>query len=155
MALPPSAGLASADDRLGWREDVDHHVATAWFGQILELVRGTPGFTPPVAARALGYAGVALHQAMGEQGRGRHGIDDALAANAALATAARGLFSRAPSALQESMTALEHQLGGRERHVPAGIAQRSRERGVAAATRVLTEARGRQRTRRRDAELPL
>ena len=44
--------------------DYDHSVATAWFDQILELIRQTPGFSPPVAARALGYAGVTLYEAV-------------------------------------------------------------------------------------------
>lgn len=44
--------------------DFDHSVATAWFDQILELIRETPGFSPPVAARALGYAGVTLYEAV-------------------------------------------------------------------------------------------
>jgi hypothetical protein len=39
-------------------------VAAAWFDLILELIRQTPGFSPPVASRALGYAGVTLYEAV-------------------------------------------------------------------------------------------
>jgi hypothetical protein len=39
-------------------------IATAWFELLLDLVETTPGFTPPVAARALGYAGVTLYEAL-------------------------------------------------------------------------------------------
>jgi hypothetical protein len=39
-----------------------HDVATAWMDMQLKLIKTTPGFTPPVAARALGYSGVALYE---------------------------------------------------------------------------------------------
>ncbi len=39
-------------------------VATAWFDMQLELAKTTPGFSPPVAARAFGYSGVALYEAV-------------------------------------------------------------------------------------------
>src|SRR5947208_12426927 len=42
----------------------DAEVPTAWFDLALGLVRTTPGFSPPVAARAFGYAGVAFHEAV-------------------------------------------------------------------------------------------
>jgi hypothetical protein len=37
-------------------------VATEWFDLYLQLAKTTPGFTPPVASRAFGYAGVALYE---------------------------------------------------------------------------------------------
>jgi hypothetical protein len=40
-------------------EDYPAGVATAWFTLQLQLIKETPGFTPPVASRALGYSGVA------------------------------------------------------------------------------------------------
>jgi len=42
----------------------DALVATAWFDLYLHLIQTTEGFTPPVAARALGYAGIALYEAI-------------------------------------------------------------------------------------------
>jgi hypothetical protein len=39
-------------------------VATTWFDFQLYLIQTTPGFTPPVAARALGYSGVTLYEAV-------------------------------------------------------------------------------------------
>ena len=39
-------------------------VATKWFEQFRALTRVCPGFTPPVAARAFGYAGVALYESV-------------------------------------------------------------------------------------------
>ena len=43
---------------------VDAAVATAWSDLLLELVRSSPGFTPPVASRAMGYLGVTLWEAV-------------------------------------------------------------------------------------------
>jgi hypothetical protein len=39
-----------------------HDVATAWMDLELKLVKTTPGFSPPVAARALGYTGLTLYE---------------------------------------------------------------------------------------------
>jgi hypothetical protein len=39
-------------------------VATAWFELLSTLVQETPGFSPPVAARAFAYAGVTLYEAV-------------------------------------------------------------------------------------------
>ena len=40
---------------------LSHEVATEWYQLILRLTKETPGFTPPVAARAFGYCGIALY----------------------------------------------------------------------------------------------
>ncbi len=54
VSMPAMAG--------GWRpEDFDAEVATAWFDLALTLTRATPGFSPPVASRAFGYAGLTLY----------------------------------------------------------------------------------------------
>ena len=42
----------------------DATVATAWFELSLDLVKETPGFSPPVASRAFGYLGVTLYEAL-------------------------------------------------------------------------------------------
>ncbi len=39
-------------------------VAAAWFDLALSLIQSTPGFSPPVASRALGYIGVTLYEAL-------------------------------------------------------------------------------------------
>jgi hypothetical protein len=39
-------------------------VPLRWFDLALELVRTTPGFSPPVASRVFGYAGVPLYEAL-------------------------------------------------------------------------------------------
>src|SRR6266542_4218695 len=42
----------------------DAGVATAWFDELLSLIRQTPGYSPPVASRAIAYSGVALYEAV-------------------------------------------------------------------------------------------
>ena len=44
--------------------DYSAAVATEWYTLILQLVQQTPGFSPPVAARALGYLGLTLYEAV-------------------------------------------------------------------------------------------
>lgn len=39
-------------------------VAEAWFDLYMMLIEETPGYSPPVASRALGYAGVTLYEAV-------------------------------------------------------------------------------------------
>jgi membrane-associated phospholipid phosphatase len=55
IAIHPVATAAEQDDL---------RTATAWFNLYLYLIQQTEGFTPPVAARALGYAGVTLYEAV-------------------------------------------------------------------------------------------
>ncbi len=40
------------------------NVAIDWFQLDLQLIQQTPGFSPPVASRALGYLGLALHESV-------------------------------------------------------------------------------------------
>jgi PAP2 superfamily len=58
-AIGPSLASAASREPL---DDFDAAVPTAWFDLALTLVRTTPGFTPPVAARVFGYAGVTVYE---------------------------------------------------------------------------------------------
>lgn len=60
VALP----VVQAQAPLPTAEAYDASFVTAWYDLQLELVRTTPGFTPPVASRAFGYTGVALYEAI-------------------------------------------------------------------------------------------
>jgi hypothetical protein len=40
------------------------YVATEWFKLMVQLTKKSPGFSPPVAARAFGYAGVTLYESV-------------------------------------------------------------------------------------------
>lgn len=44
--------------------DINNEVATKWADMTLRLVRGSSGFTPPVASRALGYTGLTMYESI-------------------------------------------------------------------------------------------
>ena len=104
-------------------------VATKWFEQFYTLTKACPGFTPPVAARAFGYAGVALyesvvpgiptHQSLGTKLNGlpKMPIPNLgqnyywpACANAAMAHLARNLYANMPNTQLESVNQLEKQM---------------------------------------------
>ncbi len=125
----------------------------AWFDLSTELVKETPGFTPPVAARVFGYLGVALYETVQPGMPGYQTLAGQLneleamprpdplarynwllAANSALATTMRWHF---PTTSPENLAAidtLEQQIA-REygRHVDAVTAERSVAWGSAVA----------------------
>ncbi|HEX5579858.1 MAG TPA: vanadium-dependent haloperoxidase [Candidatus Limnocylindria bacterium] len=156
----PGAGVggAAASSRPVMATEFDAAVPTAWFDLVGRLIKGTPGYTPPVASRALGCLGVGLYESLapGMPGhRSLAGILNALGpmpaagqnaayhwpsvANAALASMTRGLFPTAPSALQAQINDLEAQLAG---GAPQGIQTRSIDRGRAVAAAVDAWSRG-------------
>ena len=153
----PAAGRASAS-RFPPVHEFDAEVATAWFDLSLQLVRTTPGFSPPVASRAFGYAGLALYEALvpGMEGfRSLAGVlpgltalpaagrnrayDWPTVANAALAEVLRGLF---PESQRAAINTFESRLEAGLRHgLPPGAFVRSRERGRHVAAEILEWSR--------------
>jgi membrane-associated phospholipid phosphatase len=63
LAWPPAAsaqGVPAARPAQAYSAAV----ATEWFQLVLQLTQQTPGFSPPVAARALGYLGLTLYESV-------------------------------------------------------------------------------------------
>jgi hypothetical protein len=131
----------------------DATVPLAWFDLALQLVERTPGYSPPVASRALGYTGVTLYEAIvpGMNGyrsllpnmpaTGRNeAYDWSLVANSALAEILRSLFPTAPVAEQSALVALEARLGEGP-GVPPGVRARSQRRGREVAAAVFAHSR--------------
>jgi hypothetical protein len=140
--LPPPTATA----------DFSAEVATDWFALALALVQTTPGFSPPVAARAFGYAGLTLYEAVvagmpqhqslasqltdlgalpGPPTPARHWPT---VANAALAAIFRGLFATTTDQNTAALAALEERFAQQFRVVtPPGIFRRSVEFGQAVA----------------------
>ena len=48
----------------GFTQKYSHAVATEWMALSLNLIQQTPGFSPPVAARALAYLGLVLYESV-------------------------------------------------------------------------------------------
>jgi hypothetical protein len=127
-------------------------VATAWFDRALALVRTTPGYSPPVASRALGYTGITLYEALlpgmpgfrslgvpGVPSTGRNAAYDwSAVANAALASILRALFPTAPATELAAVDALE---AGLVPSGPSGVLERSAARGRETATAVFEWSR--------------
>lgn len=161
-ALPPlRVAGAAAPPPLTTTADFGAEIAVLWFERALSLVRSTPGFSPPVASRAFGYAGVTLYETVvpGIPGhRSLAGIVAGLpasampgrnvayhwgvAANASLARILRLLFPTAPETQRAAVDALESRLA-RELalRAPPGIVARSVERGQAVAALVFDWSR--------------
>ncbi|HEU0248567.1 MAG TPA: phosphatase PAP2 family protein [Gaiellaceae bacterium] len=128
---------------------------TAWFDLALGLVRTTPGFSPPVASRAFGYAGVALHEAIAPGITRRASFAGVLngltrspgardgayhwptVANSALAAILRLLFPTTPSSNITAIDELERRFAaGAQAELPFGIYKRSVARGADVARHV-------------------
>ena len=111
-------------------------VATKWADLDLRLIKTGTGFSPPVAARALGYAGVALYEAVQPGIAGGQSLAGqltglaslpqpeagqrynwAVTANAAQALITKSLFGNATAAQRTSIDSLEMALNASYRTV--------------------------------------
>ncbi len=119
------------------RQGVERDILATWYRLVLELVRHTATYSPPVAARAFAYIGVAAHEALASgnaglvslagqltaltpppaRGAGEH--DTACVLHAALAASAGMFFSNTGPTGQRAMAKLDAQLG---EQAMAGIA---------------------------------
>jgi len=152
LAPRRAAGHSPRASRPSPATDVDAGVATAWFDELSALIQATPGYSPPVASRAIGYAGVTLYEAivagmpehrslaglLGElpplPTSGRNAAYDwPLAANAALAEVLRALFPGAPAVRRNAIDVLE---ASHIATAPRGIRERSVDHGRAIARAV-------------------
>jgi len=163
-AAAGTAGLAAAGPAvllgLGSRQPLPgsrfrSDVATAWFDLAVDMVKETPGFSPPVVSRAFGYAGVTLYEALVPGMPGYRSLSGKLndlgavpvpadpahhwptVANAALASILRSLFPTTTSQTA-AMDVLEERFAqGFRTTVPPGIYRRSVARGQRVAGHIL------------------
>ena len=125
QSLNPSTALAAAKPASAYSSGV----AYDWMYLDLQLIQQTPGFSPPVAARALGYLGLALYESVVPGMSGYQSLagqlnelsslpwaqpDEPLhwptVANAALATMTRMMFSNASAENKARIDTLERGL---------------------------------------------
>lgn len=130
-------------------------VITQWYRLVLELVRHTPTYSPPVASRAFAYLGVTLYEATapGDPARlslagqlagltppparapGPH--DEALVAHAALSAAVQHFFGNTGPTGQRAMQAMDSKLGARlATGVAPDVVARSLAQGRAVAEHI-------------------
>ncbi len=138
------------------RADVSREVLLTWHKLILELVRHTATYMPPVAARAFGYIGVTAHEALATgnpalrglagqltdltplPARGEGEFDEPCVLHAALNAAVNGLFANTGPTGQRAMQKLGEIMG---RTASEGMAEdvvsRSVAHGQAVAAHIL------------------
>lgn len=158
LLLAAVAAMPSARaDGLPARNDASA-VLVDWYELQLDLLRETPGFAPPVAARALGYVGVAAWEAavpalpqratLAGQLRALESlpapegaIDAGAAVHHALARAVRGLYPGALAVHVDAIDRLEARHARRfEAALGVELAGRSARFGTAVAEAVLAWA---------------
>jgi hypothetical protein len=136
-------------------------VLSSWYGLVLELVRHTPTYTPPVASRSLAYLGVTAFesvatgstelQSLAGQLNGLKPVpqreagkiyDEAVVIQAALAFSAQNFFSNTGPTGQRAMAALESKLHAKVLEgVASDVVARSEAYGKAVAEHVLAWSR--------------
>jgi hypothetical protein len=58
--------------------NADADIPVSWYQLEFKLIRETPGFSPPIAARALAYTGITLHEAVVWADRNGHSLSGQL-----------------------------------------------------------------------------
>ena len=136
-------------------------VVQAWYGVVLKLVRHTPTYTPPVAARSYGYLGIAAYEAVasgtddlnslagqlnglaaGPERQPGQTYDEAVVLQAALAATVKDLFSNTGPTGQRVIAAVEAKLDAEvQSGVPAEVAARSASFGASVAAHILAWSR--------------
>lgn len=141
------------------RADVSREVLLMWHKLMLELVRHTATYTPPVAARAFGYVGITAHEALVSgnpalvslAGQVRdlaplpvasEEIDPPCVLHAALQAAINELFFNTGPTGQRAMEAMGRKMGeAASAGIDGTLADRSVAHGKAIAEHVLSWSR--------------
>ncbi len=149
-AVLPRAGLAQT-------AAAPEKAVSNWYRLILELVRHTPTYTPPVASRAFGYIGVTAYEAVAS---GRPDLktlagqlnalgpltprdaaltyDDGVVLNAALTTSVQALFFNTGPTGQRAMAKMAAiQRDAMMEGIPSDIVARSETYGIAIANQII------------------
>ena len=138
-----------------------HDALLTWHKLVLELVRHTATYSPPVAARAFAYLGVTAFEALATGPDGLHSLagqlnelaapppreagqayDSAIVVQSAMAEASTELFGNTGPTGQRAMAAVGRKMAAQVAEgVPADIVARSEAYGKAVAAHVLAWAR--------------
>ena len=106
LAVLGGTGTAIASTR----DAVAEKVLATWYHLVLELVRHTPTYTPPVASRTLGYMGVAAFEALASGDTRLHSLVGQLNGLTTLPDRARGQAYDTAVILNAVMDVLIHDL---------------------------------------------
>lgn len=149
MALAPALpALAASDDRAGT-------VLASWYKLLLELIRGTATYSPPVAARAFAYLGVTVFESVAQHDPALRSLagqvngltappappgemDQAAVLHGALTHAMHAHFGNTGPTGQRAMQAMGERLGAlATAGLTADLAQRSLAHGQALSQHIL------------------
>jgi PAP2 superfamily len=141
------------------RADVSRQVLLTWHKLILELVRHTATYMPPVAARAFGYIGVTAHEALATgnpalrslagqltdltalPARGAGAFDEPCVLHAALERAVTELFANTGPTGQRAMQKMSEIMGKTASEgIATDVVKRSVTHGRAVADHILAWA---------------
>lgn len=137
-------------------------VMQTWYTLVLELVRHTPNYSPPVASRSFAYLGVAAYQSVASEANGLRSLegqlndlrdlprrengavyDDAIVLNAALTVATKELFNRTGPTGQHAFGRLNEKMHAAvSEGVDPAVTARSAAFGEAMAGAILKWATG-------------
>lgn len=148
-ALASPAAAVVSDGRV-------EHVLSSWYRLLLELIRGTATYSPPVAARAFAYLGVTVFETVAQHDPALHslagqvngltappappvgGLDAAAVLHGALAHAMAAHFGNTGPTGQRAMDAMAARLeASATAGLPADLARRSLDHGQALSRHIL------------------
>lgn len=150
VTTPTNTSLSKSTDKY------NSEVATKWADMDFKLIRASAGFSPPVAARALGYAGLAMYEAAVPGISGSRSLAGQLnglstlpqpdatkeynwgeSVNAAQAQIARKIWDNMTDASKKSVDSLENVFEfAYKKEATADVIARSKEFGVALANAI-------------------
>ncbi len=138
------------------RQEIERDMVTTWYRLVLELVRHTATYSPPVASRAFAYIGIAAHEALATgnadllslagqvngltppPAREAGPYDEACVLHSTLAASAQNFFSNTGPTGQRAMTKLAESLGNKAMDgIAEDVVLRSIAHGEAVAAHVL------------------
>ena len=149
---------SGAGAQTGTADQRSQAALTNWYRLVLELVRHTPTYSPPVASRAFAYLGVAGYEAVASGNGDMQSLagqlnelapipardpaliyDDAVVLDAALASAAQGFFANTGPTGQRAMVAMAKSAAIKAAMgVAPDVAARSEAYGEAIALHIIT-----------------
>jgi hypothetical protein len=142
------------------RQEIERDMVVTWYRLVLELVRHTATYSPPVASRSFAYIGVTAHEALATgnpalvslagqlnaltppPAREAAPYDEACVLQSALAASAQAFFANTGPTGQRAMEKLKEHLGAKAMDgIEAGVVARSIAHGQAVAAHILAWSR--------------
>jgi len=159
LALAAPLVLAGRPARAAGRPDTAREVILTWHRLILELVRHTPTYSPPVASRGFAYIGITAHEAMAQGDPALRslagqltdlaplpppppgGLDTPCVVHAALQAVVQAMFANTGPTGQRAMASMSEAMGRlAAQGMAAEVVARSVAQGRAIAAHVLAWA---------------